>query len=277
MQPNCNRIKRQQCYQNMTSRSWRFVLPGSGEHHLQIEYIATELQRVFLDDIEISNEPFQEVFSGPNGIRLQVERLTSSEWALFVDEKRVEEVNGNGLRNLRNMAEGSYTIATGFEATSGFQASCQDDDATFTFMMDSVPQEVIVSYKDPAWNIFLNGEMVSQRSHTRIESQCSAEFLVMNSTGTAIPGRLDMIWKLEEIRYWSYQLVVGGTQVPATWCKAKASHPSVSMLLADPSEIPQICSGTEEQPEKVKDCQACTHPSPKDVAYNDFLQKVRGL
>jgi hypothetical protein len=217
-------------------RVWNFVLPESGEHCFRIEGLAnggSGDRRAFLDNQEMEVGPGQETFAGPEGALLRIKECTDpsktpvdkeAKWVLLVNERQVEEADasGNGLRDLRSMAEGSYTIATGFDAEGVFQNACRK----YKFLVDGEPHEVTVAHRECVWQVSLDGKLIDQQSHSLGDNNGNVEMNVPTANGSHVPGRLSVTWVLKELK-WSYCLCVGGVPVPASWTKAKGPAPHV--------------------------------------------------
>lgn len=216
-------------------RVWNFVLPESGDHCFRIEGLAGGNRRAFLDNEEMEVRPGQETFAGPDGALLRIKECSDpsktprsvdkeAKWVLLVNERQVEEADpsGNGLRDLRSMAEGSYTIATGFDAEGVVQNACRK----YKFLVDDVPHEVTVAHREFVWQVSLDGKLIDQQSHSLNDNNGNVEMNVPTAKGSNIPGRLTVTWALKELK-WSYSLVVGEITVPASWTKAKGVTPDV--------------------------------------------------
>jgi len=210
-------------------RVWNFVLPESGEHTFRIENIGMNLQRVYLDGNEMESRPGQESFAGPGGTLLRIKQCADqgktprsidkeAKWTLLVNERQVEEAasTGNGLRDLRSMGEGSYTIATGFDAEGVVQNACRK----YNFTVDSVPHEVTVAHRECVWQVSLDGQLIDQQSHTLNDNCGTVDMKVPGANGAIVPGRLQVDWMFADLK-WGYVLTVGGMHVPASWTKAK--------------------------------------------------------
>jgi len=216
-------------------RVWNFVLPESGNHNFRIEGLSSGNRRAFLDDQEMEFRPGQESFAGPGGSLLRIKSCADpsktprsvekeAKWVLLVNERQVEEAasSGNGLRDLRSMAEGSYTIATGFDAEGVVQNACRK----YKFIVDSEPHEVTVAHRECVWQVSLDAKLVDQQSHTLHDNSGTVEMRVPAANGSTFPGKLQVDWILKELK-WSYRLIVGGVLVPASWTKAKGDTPGV--------------------------------------------------
>jgi len=217
-------------------RVWNFVLPESGAHNFRVEGLGGGLRRAFLDDQEMECKPDQQTFAGPGGALLRIKECADpsktprsvdkeAKWALLVNERQVEEVapSGNGLRDLRSMAEGSYIIATGFDAEGVVQNACRK----YKFLVDDAPHEVTVAHRECVWQVTLDGLLVDQMSHSLHDNNGTVDMKVPAANGTHVPGRLTVTWVLTELK-WSYSLAVGGVVVPASWTKAKGSTGQVA-------------------------------------------------
>lgn len=204
-------------------RVWNFLLPETGEHSLRIESIGTPEQRVIIDGVVLESRVGQTTFPGPDGalLRLKQQDPKTPEheggWTLLVNERFVEEAaaHGNGLRDLRSLPDGSYIIATGFDADSNMQNITRK----FRFFMDNEPQEISVAHQEFVWQVSLNGNMVDQERHALRENEGHAKFEIKDANGAQIPVHLEMTWSLKDMR-WIYRLMVGNTLVPAYWSKA---------------------------------------------------------
>lgn len=196
------------------ARVWNFLLPETGNHELRVEHIGTPDQHLTLDGLELESRTGQMAFPGPEGalLRLKYEKR----WILLVNERIVEEAaaDGKGLRDLRNLPDGSYTIATGFDAECAMQHAVRK----FRVMVDNQLQEVVVAHQECIWQVSLNGKLVDQESHSLRENQGHASFEVQAASGASIPAHLEMAWSLKDMK-WSYHLTVGNTVVPACWTK----------------------------------------------------------
>jgi len=213
-------------------RTWKFLEPQSGEHTLRVEAIGTPSQCVTLDGTQLETRSGQLAYSGPGGMLLRLKPCAElktpraseqeSRWMLLVNERPVEQasLSGDGLRDLRNLPDGSYTIATGFDAAGLDQHACRK----FKFLLDTDPHEVVVAHHECVWQVALDGHLVDQESHTLKESAGKAEFEVSTPDDVRVSAKLEMTWVLGEMK-WSYDLTVGGVKVPASWTKAKGNIP----------------------------------------------------
>eukprot|EP00746_Dinoflagellata_sp_MGD_P166860 gnl/MRDRNA2_/MRDRNA2_97039_c0_seq1.p1 gnl/MRDRNA2_/MRDRNA2_97039_c0~~gnl/MRDRNA2_/MRDRNA2_97039_c0_seq1.p1 ORF type:complete len:397 (+),score=90.17 gnl/MRDRNA2_/MRDRNA2_97039_c0_seq1:93-1283(+) len=235
-------------FSKVSNQIWNFVLPESGEHNLHVVAVGTSKQRVFLDDVELQTKfnPLlnQTTFEGPGGAALKLKQAadhkTSStstlgvpRWNLLVNGCMVEEAacSGNGLRDLRRLPDGEYTIANGFDAGSVVQNACRK----FKFLLDAEQHEVTVAHQECVWQVSLDGKLVEQERHALEENSGRAEFKVEAAGGVKVPARLEMKWILKEMR-WAYHLQVGGESVPAYWNKVKGFVSGVA--------VPDIGSAT---------------------------------
>jgi len=194
---------------------------------------------------EMEYKPGQLTFEGPGGALLRIKESADpsktprsvdkeAKWVLFVNEKQVEEAapSGNGLRDLRSMAEGSYIIATGFDAEGVVQNACR----RYKFMVDAVPHEVTVAHRECVWQVTLDGQLIDQQSHSLNDNNGCVDMKVPAAEGTYIPGKLSVSWVLKELK-WSYSLTIGAVLVPASWTKAKGLQ---CMWFHQPSsQVPQ--------------------------------------
>lgn len=254
-------------------RVWNFVLPESGNHSFRVEGLNDGLRRAFLDNQELEVRPGQETFAGPGGALLRIKecgmptqtpRLLDKEakWVLLVNERQVEEADpsGNSLRDLRSMAEGSYTIATGFDAGGVSQNACRK----YQFLVDNATHEVAVAHRECVWQVSLDGKLVDQQSHSLGDNSGTVDLKVPAANGTHIPGKLTVTWILMELK-WSYCLSVAGVLVPASWTKAKGNTVGVVP--------PQICSGAPVS-NALETAAPVTHSADADVAPDSLPQGV---
>jgi len=227
-------------------RSWNFLLPQTGAHSFRVENIGDSSQRVYLDGHEMKSDPGQKSFTGPDGSLLRIDPTGK----LLVNDWQVEEVDptGKGLRDLRSMGEGSYTIAVDFDAEGVLKKSpCRK----YSFTVDGEPHEVALAHHECVWQVTLDDKLVDQDSHMANETRGSAVFVVMAPNGVQVPCKFDMIW--ERLK-WSYKLVVQGMPVPASWTRATGAAVGVAPTKIFSVAIP-ISSGSpgtqdaEESPE----------------------------
>lgn len=224
-------------------RVWKFLMPETGEHTLKVRDIGSSKQSLTLDGEKIESREGQTVFAGPGGCILRLKK-ESNKWSLLVDERQVEEVgtSADGLRDLRSLPEGSYTIATGFRAGIGVKKHAQ---RRFNFFVDSKPHEVIVSHKNRVWNVSLDGFLVDKEKHSLLESTGKAEFDVPAADGVRIRAQLEMSWSLVLCR-WNYSLHVGDVPVPVSWTNFRGRinglTPPVVSTGAAPPETPPFAS-----------------------------------
>lgn len=214
-------------------RIWKFLVPGLGEHTLKGKSLGKPKQHVNLDGTDLESKPGQTVFAGPDGMVLRLKQ-ESGQWTLLVNEQAVEEVGQscNGLRDFRSMADGSYTIATGFSVVGlGIKKhACRK----YKFLLDEVLHEVVLAHKNRTWQIALDGDLVHQESCRLLESTGQARFDVPTAGGSHVPAILDMTWSLMDFR-WSYRLRVGEVLVPVCWTNFKGTIRRV--------EPPKVFSG----------------------------------
>jgi len=250
------------------------VLPESGTHNFRVEGLGGGLRRAFLDDQLIECKPDQETFALPGGALLRIKEIPDyirtprsvdkeAKWVLLVNERQVEEIapSGNGLRDLRSMAEGSYIIATGFDAQGVVQNACRK----YKFLIDEVPHEVTVAHRECVWQVTLDGLLVDQCSHSLIDNVGTVDMKVPTANGTHVPGRLTVTWVLTELK-WSYCLVVGGVVVPASWTKAKGSTGHVAP--------PAISSGASTSNDTQAEGATVTNSADEDVVPEILPQGV---
>lgn len=223
-------------------RVWNFVLPKSGQHSFRIENIGAQGQRVFLDGTELESRKdfwssrLQDSFIGPDGVTLKIQQSADqgkaptsidkeAKWVLLIDEVQVEEADPSGaaLRDLRSMGEGSYIIATGFDAQGVIKHACRK----YKFNVDSVPHELDVAHRECVWQVSLDGQLLDQHSHTLNDSFGTVDVKVPGANGAMVPCTLQVSWMLKELK-WSYDLVVGGIHVPPYWTKAKGNTVGVA-------------------------------------------------
>lgn len=235
-------------------RVWKFLMPETGEHTLKVKSIGTSKQSLTLDGAVIESREGQTVFSGPGGCILRLKK-GSNQWTLLVDERQVEEVgtSADGIRDLRSMTEGSYTIATGFSSAGiGIKKhTCRK----FNFFVDSTPHEVVVAHKDRVWHVSLDGLLVDREKHSLLESTGKVEFDVPAADGLRIPAMLEMAWSLVLYR-WNYSLHVGDVLVPVSWTnfrgKTRGLTPPVVHTGAAPPEtaaFPSLHESAKASPE----------------------------
>jgi hypothetical protein len=254
-------------------RVWNFMLPESGNHTFRVEGLDKGLRRAFLDDQELEVRPGQETFAGPGGALLRIKGCGAStqtprapdkeaKWVLLVNERQVEEVDpsGNGLRDLRSMPEGSYTIATGFDAADTLQNACRK----YQFLVDDVLHEVAVSHRECVWQVSLDGKLIDQQSHSLGDNSGIVDLKVPAANDTHIPGKLSVTWVLMELK-WSYCLSVAGVLVPASWTKAKGNTVGVVP--------PQISSGAPAS-NAVEAAAPAANSADADVAPGSLPQGV---
>lgn len=240
-------------------RIWHFVVPGSGEHTLKAEKIGTSKQKVFLDGTELESQEGQTVFHTPEGTLLRLKHTPEHprSWTLLVDERPVEEIGGNGegLRDLRNMAEGSYTIATGFNAIGIIKRKniCRK----FRFRIAGVPHSVVVAHQDRMWQVAYDAEMVDQERYSFLDSAVQVEFTIPGPDGCSLLARLEIVWNLMTLS-WTHRLHIGDVRVPACWMKTmgllrKVKHPEVFPGWLTVSSDSQIQLAEEEEAEESED------------------------
>jgi len=215
------------------TRVWQFVLPESGEHTLKVDKVGTCKQKVLLDGNELESREGQTVFSGPGGAILRLKQTPEQKrkWALLVDERQVEEMGQNvdGLRDLRSMAQGSYTIATGFSAVGIIKRKnvCRK----FRFRVAGKTHTVVVAHQNRTWQVACDGEMVDQEKHSILDSSVEVEFTIAGPDGCSLLGRLNIVWNMITFS-WTHSLHINDIRIPACWLKTrgllrKVQHPEV--------------------------------------------------
>lgn len=266
------------------------MVPATGEHTLRVENIGTAKQRVKLDGVAIESHGGQVAFSGPGGALLRLKNehemktLCASErqgkWTLFVNELMVEEagISGDGLRDLRTMGEGSYTIATSFPSTGIKRHACRK----FTFVADGKTHNVVIAHKERIWQVALDGELVDQESQGLLESSRVVNFNVPTESAL-LPARIEIRWTIKDFT-WSYRLYVAEVLVPANWIRARGKVRGVkppvvsgsaldgSLPLAEgghASETIELFSSEEENSDKENQIEeADLDPLPQGVSFD---------
>jgi hypothetical protein len=120
------------------------------------------------------------------------------------------------------MGEGSYIIATGFDAQGVVQNACRK----YKFAVDSVLHELDVAHRECVWQVSLDGKLLDQQSHTLNDNFGTVDMKVPGANGAMVPGTLRVTWVLKEFK-WSYCLIVGGIPVSPYWTKAKGPNVGV--------------------------------------------------
>jgi len=203
-------------------RTWCFFLPGSGEHVLKVEKLGTKHQKVLLDGAKLESREGQTVFSGPGDAILRFKHTPDQKrrWVLLVDEHPVEEAgkSGAGLRDLRNMAEGSYTIATGFSASGVIRRKsvCR----RFRFRIAGQLHTVIVANEDRTWQVAFDDDLIDQEKYSILDTAVEVEFVISCPDGSSLPARLEIVWNMMALT-WTHCLHIGGIRVPACWNKTR--------------------------------------------------------
>lgn len=218
----------------MGTKIWHFLMPSTGDHHLVVHGIGTKDQEVFLDDVPLDSKysfDDQYFFDGPGGCRLDLrvdkpspKSSPSSRgkhaqvWTLLVDGHRVEEyVQGgthDGIRDLREMPEGSYIIAPSFDAASLELNTLRK----FQFVVGEAIHEVALAHLENIWQVVFDGKLIERRAHTWRDNTGEACFKVPGPGGEQLPARMGMRWDFGRM-LWDYTLHVNGTYVPHCWIK----------------------------------------------------------
>lgn len=243
----------------MASRIWHFLLPESGSHVLQVDGIGTLSQQVRFDGVLLPQRGPCLTFTGSSDssescdFELRLLDKKTERWALFVNDLMVEEyLEGkrtsmvgreecqDALRDLRNMPDGSYTIAVQFDSQN---FSSVNVIRKFRFLTHDILHEVGVAHSEAIWQVVLDGHLAERRSHHWTDNNGMLDFDVpISSTSSPSPtfrddmvrGRMEMEWSSREMK-WVYFLRVNGVPIPCAWMKAKGDLPGVVP--------PQVCSG----------------------------------
>jgi len=201
-------------------RVWQFLLPESGEHVLTLNRYGKK--KVTLDGTELEFREGQTVFAGPDGalLRLKREQDDKGPWTLLVNERKVEEAgkSGEGLRDLRSMTEGSYTIASGFSAKGVLlrRHLCRK----FRFLVGGTPHQVLLGNKDRTWQVAFDDVMVDQEKYSILDSAVVVEFTIPATDGTMLPACLEITWSMISFA-WQARLRIGDIDVPLSWSKMR--------------------------------------------------------
>jgi len=207
-------------------RVWQFLLPGSGEHTFKVEKIGTLKQKVSLDGVDLETREGQTVFAGPGGALLRLKHTGKGLWTLLVDERQIEEAGKccDGLRDLRSMAEGSYTIATGFSARGLIAKKhiCRK----FRFRVAGTPHVVVVANQDRTWKVIFDGELVDQEKYSILDSAVEVEFTITAPDGTSLVARLQIVWSMRTLS-WTHRLHVGEIRIPMCYSRLHGFYRTV--------------------------------------------------
>lgn len=234
------------------SKAWNFLLPETGEHKFRVDAIGTKNQRVYLDETLLACADGQVNWVGPANSILELRQSGSPKskgvdgWALIVNGNIVEEnlcgkKKGaeSGLRDLRNMQEGSYIISTGFDAASLQLNTIR----RYKFITQGVCQEVSIAHAEDTWQVVLNGLLVDRQGHTWRENSGECAFGIPLSDGSSTEGKFFMTWANRSMT-WNYELRINGMIIEPSWIKAKGdtplhSNPPVISLPAPGQAQPQ--------------------------------------
>jgi len=184
-------------------------------------------------------------------MRLKYTPDLKGSWTLLVDERAVEAAgqSGEGLRDLRNMAEGSYTIATGFSARGiiGRKNICRK----FRFRVAGKPHSVLVANQDRTWQVAFDGELVDQEKYSILDTAVEVEFTIPAPDGASLLARLEIVWNMMTLS-WKHCLHIGDVRVPVWWVKTrglfrKVKHPEVFPRWLTVSSDLQIDLAAEEE------------------------------
>jgi hypothetical protein len=199
-------------------------------------------------------------------------------WTLLVNEQAVEEasMNGKGLRDMRGLKDGSYTIATGFSCAGIKRHACRK----FRFKVGGVPHEVIVAHVDKGhvWQVSLDGKLVGQERHGVLDTNSHTEFEVPGSGEVGTHAVLEITWSFAVFQ-WHYRLTVGDMMVPVAWTSGRGKlhnvaspevlsgfqvadqTPTVSDIVSSDDEEEDEAEEREEQVEDLR-------PLPQGVSYD---------
>lgn len=245
------------------ARVWKFLLPQSGEHILKIDKIGTLKQRVWLDGTELDSQEGQTIgksaFALPDGtlLRLQHSQESKEGWILLVNDRPVESVgkSGEGLRDLRSMAEGSYIIATGFSAKGVMNRDyiCR----VFKFLVGGTPHVVEIAHKDRTWQVAVDTEMIDQEKQRILDSSVEVEFAVPAPDGSQLVAHVEIAWNMLS---WHYRLYVGDVNVPACWTPWRGWIRAL--------KPPEVCSGY------VLDCNTPTVAAAEEIENHQAIENA---
>jgi len=212
-------------------RVWKYLVPGSGEHTLEVRNIGSRKQTVSLDGERLESQDGQIVFVAADRtvLRLKQDCKLSSllpsarqgKWTLLVNEQPMEELScasRNGLRSSQHLPDGSYTIATGFSSVGITKHACRK----FRFEAAGRLHEVVVAHQasERLWLISLDDELVDQERHGILEMTGNTDFDVPVASGERLRACLRMFWSLTEFR-WCCSLTVGSVAVPPSWSRGR--------------------------------------------------------
>lgn len=213
-------------------RVWNFLLPGEGEHQVSVVNIGKADQRVYLDGSILEAPPDTFMFTGPAGHLLELRKISNA-WRLLVGGLIVEEYRANAsasesLRDVRHMPEGSYTIATHFEADSLLTFVRK-----YRFLVHGECHEIGLAHANWAWQVVFNGIILHHSASLASTVFDSAHLQVNVGRGQALDARISMQWQSLRM-IWVYTLTVNGTAVPACWTKRTGD--------IDEVQLPEVCS-----------------------------------
>lgn len=220
---------------------WHFLLPGTGEHRLQAKGIGDNIPpEVILDGQLLPARPGQLLFTGPENSQLEIQKDSNSNWHLLVNGNRVEEYSpkkrssgvNDGLRDVRNMAEGSYLISPQFDV-HGMDLNVI---RKFRFQLEGQIHEVTLAHSEDIWQIALNGAMIERQAHTWKDNDAHASFDVPTQTGLKLPGTFDMKWITRKF-VWQYTMTINGVNVPPCWVKGTGEMDVSPVVIPAPAGL----------------------------------------
>lgn len=219
----------------MGTKSWRFLLPGSGSHDLHAVDLGTPDLMVYID--QKPKKLAALTFTGPEGCMLELKKGQDRQWQLLVNGLRVEDYDPNKrrsgdetLRSVRSAPEGSYLICPDIP-TDHLQLNVI---RKFRFTLADVPYEVEIAHYNCIWQVVCNGSVVERKVHTMYCTSAEIRFdIPVGEQRVRVPAVASMVWQEQE-QVWHYQLAVDSVDVPVYWCK---KHGLVSETPVEPPAV----------------------------------------
>lgn len=208
-----------------TIRTWNFLLPETGEHQLKVEDLGEETQNVFIDGACLHAPPGTTQFTGPAASLLELTHEKKAGWFLMVNGMRVEEFNStaskkgdDSIRSVRDRPDGSYTIATKFEAV-GLNLHIV---RRFQFTAAGILHTVEIGHQNWVWQVVHNGSIITKLSHNARGNMYNCPFQVMLGEGQKLDAEARMEW-FPRRALWMYSLTVNHIMVISCWSEAGGS------------------------------------------------------
>lgn len=148
---------------------WKFVLSGTGVHHVRVKDIGRPGQMIWLDGAPLEAPPGTMTFTGPGGTLMELTRRSDGEWLLIADGYPLQQQNPAIDQSERPLVW-EFDLPTGHHMLSARCLDKRGQQLFFDGQEIQAPEGSLAftgpggnllelkRLEDGAWHLFLEGE-----------------------------------------------------------------------------------------------------------------------